>query len=119
MTHPLPDRLAVALARLQASVGHLEALAGRRAEADGARADAAEAFRLLQEDRSRLAVELDGALHRGRALLEANDAVSVRLDQAAATVRAVLAQFEPAEGEPEAEAALDAPARRAGSGRGE
>lgn len=113
MTPILPDRLAAALARLSASVDHLEGAVERRAESEGARADAAAALRLLQEDRSRLAVELDGALSRGRALVEANEAVSVRLDRATATVRAVLAQFEPAD----AEADEPAPLRRAASGR--
>lgn len=124
MTPPLPDRLTAALTRLTVSVDHLEGAAARRAKVDRAGTDAA--FRALQADHARLAAELQGELARGRALLDANSEVSARLDRATATVKAVLAQFEPVEqdgeepDEVEASAVVEPePVRRAAGGRGE
>jgi hypothetical protein len=90
-----PKRLEGAMARLSAALHHLEAAAERQAQAIAARGDLEEEFLVLQDDRSRLAVELDGALARGRALLAASNDVSVRLDRAGATVQAVLAHLDP------------------------
>ena len=45
----------------------------------------------MQDDRSRLAVELDAALARARGLDRAVDDVSGRLDRAGATVRDIVA----------------------------
>jgi hypothetical protein len=56
-----------------------------------------EALSVLQDDRSRLAVELDGALARNRALEKAAEDVSRRLNAADGAVRALLAAAEPAE----------------------
>jgi Icc-related predicted phosphoesterase len=91
----LPPRLEDAMARLSAAVQHLETAAERQAEAVVARGDLEEEFLVLQDDRSRLAVELDGALARSRALLAATNDVSTRLDRAGATVEAVLAHLDP------------------------
>jgi hypothetical protein len=91
----LPKRLEGAMARLSAALQHLEAAAVRQAEVTTARGDLEEEFLVLQDDRSRLAVELDGALARSRALLAATNDVSVRLDRAGATVEAVLAHLDP------------------------
>ncbi len=113
MTPSLPDRLTASLARLSASVDHLEGAASRRTEADSE-----PAYLALQSEHARLGAELAEAISRGRVLLDANAAVSARLDRATATVRAVLADFEPADdGEPDADEVE--PARRAGGGRGE
>ena len=44
----------------------------------------------MQDDRSRLAVELDGALNRNRALSTANAAAAERLARASAAIEQVL-----------------------------
>lgn len=88
----VPERLDAALARLQASLRQLEAAQDRRADADAARADQDQEFMLLQEDRIRLAQELDEALARTRALEAATRDVSGRLDRAGAAVEAILAE---------------------------
>ena len=62
------DTLDRSLTRLAAAVGLLERAAERRMRHDEARANAEEEFALMQDDRSRLAVELDAALDRSRAL---------------------------------------------------
>ena len=54
----------------------------------------------MQDDRARLAVELDVALAQGRALHSANCEVAQRLERASATVRAVLAEVEPTRSRP-------------------
>ena len=114
-----PDRLGAALACLSASLQRLDAAAERRAAAEAGRADLDGEYLLLQQDRSRLAVELDGALARGSALLTANAEVIARLDRAGATVQAVIAQFEGSDGEDAPFVEESPPGRRAGQGRGE
>lgn len=89
----LPDSLARAIQRLNGSLDALEAAAERRAEAEAARGDAEAEFAVMQDDRSRLAVELDAALARSRALDRAVEQVSGRLDRADATVRGILAEM--------------------------
>ena len=86
-----PDRLAAALSRLSATLDHLEAAADRHARAQAGMADLRDEFLVLQDDRARLAIELDGALARSRALLMANTDVAARLDRAGVAIQAVLA----------------------------
>ncbi len=86
----LPDRLEMPLKRLAAALDHLEAAAERRAELDARRADLEEELAVMQDDRSRLAIELDGAMARVRKLEEANADVAQRLNMTGATIRAVL-----------------------------
>ncbi|RYB03692.1 DUF4164 family protein [Lichenibacterium ramalinae] len=86
----LPDRLQRALQRLNGALDALEAAAERRAEAEAGRADAEAEFSVMQDDRSRLAVELDAALARARGLDRAVDEVSGRLDRAGATLRDIV-----------------------------
>lgn len=83
-------RLDAALKRLAAALDQLEAAAARRAEADAARADLEEELAIMQDDRSRLAVELDGAIARTKSLQNANAEVSRRIERASATLRSVL-----------------------------
>jgi len=66
-THKLPERLEAALRRLAAALDKLEAAGERRAKADALRANLEEELAVLQDDRSRLAVELDGAIARSNA----------------------------------------------------
>lgn len=91
----LPDRLQRALQRLGAALDHLDAAAARRARADGSRGNLEDELAVMQDDRARLAMELDAALARGRTLLNANGDVARRVQRASATVRAVLAEVEP------------------------
>jgi small-conductance mechanosensitive channel len=84
-------RLDAALKRLAAALDQLEAAAARRADADAIGADFEEELAIMQDDRSRLAVELDGAIARANSLQIANAEVARRLEQASATLRAILA----------------------------
>lgn len=85
-----------ALARLRAALALMEAAIERRRLYDATRADAHEELALMQDDRARLAVELDGALKHNRALLSASAEAGKRFDQAEAAIRAVLANAGPA-----------------------
>ncbi|MDB5649755.1 MAG: uncharacterized protein JWL62_1275 [Hyphomicrobiales bacterium] len=91
----LPDRLDAPLRRLSVALDHLEAAAERRAMADSRRADLEEELAVMQDDRSRLAVELDGASARAKKLEDANNEVARRLSETSATIRAVLGMDEP------------------------
>jgi hypothetical protein len=70
------------LRRMRAAIDLLEAALERRARRDAQRGDADEELALMQDDRARLAVELDSALDRGRALEAANAEAAKRLAQA-------------------------------------
>jgi predicted nucleic acid-binding Zn-ribbon protein len=85
-----PVRLETALKRLAASLDQLEAAAGRRAKAEAERSNLEEEFAVMQDDRTRLAVELDGVLARSSSLELANDDVSRRLQGLGATIKAIL-----------------------------
>ena len=86
----LPENLQAALKRLSAALDQLEAVAERRAQSDAVRTNLEEELAVMQDDRSRLAVELDGAVARGKTLAHANDEVARRLLRASATIGAVL-----------------------------
>lgn len=85
------EPLEPSLKRLRAAIDLLEAAVERRARQDSARADVQEELALMQDDRARLAVELDGALERNRGLLSANAEAARRLSRAGAAIRAVIA----------------------------
>ena len=89
------DALDRSLTRLAAAVGLLERAAERRMRHDEARANAEEELALMQDDRSRLAVELDAALDRMRALESANAEAGDRLVRAAQTIARVIERMEP------------------------
>ncbi len=86
----LPDRLAGSLARLSTALARLQAAAEQRAQADAAHGDRDQEFALLQDDRNRLAAELDASLARQQALVAAQDEVFQRLDRASRTVEDVM-----------------------------
>ncbi|MFO1117943.1 MAG: DUF4164 family protein [Beijerinckiaceae bacterium] len=86
---PKPD-LDGALARLQAALTVLEIAAARRREADLAQADLAESLAAMQDDRARLALDLDEVLARARKLETANDEVATRLEAAGLALKGVL-----------------------------
>ena len=91
----LPDRLDLPLKRLAAALDHLEAAAERRAESAARRSDLEEELAVMQDDRSRLGIELEGALTRARKLEEANALVAKKLAATGATIRQVLGLPEP------------------------
>jgi chromosome segregation ATPase len=84
------NRLDIVLKRLAAALDHLEAAAERRAKVDAERNDFEEELAVMQDDRSRLAVELDGALAKAKVLSAANAEVSRRLERASDAIRSVL-----------------------------
>ena len=95
----LPDRLDIPLKRLAAALDHLEAAADRRAESAARRADLEEELAVMQDDRARLGIELEGALARTRKLEEANALVAEKLAATSATVRHVLGLAAPSDDE--------------------
>ena len=78
------------LKRMRAAIDLLEAALERRARLDAKRGDADEELALMQDDRARLAVELDGALGRNHALEAANAEAAKRLAQASATLEKLI-----------------------------
>ena len=90
-----PDALGSSLKRLAAAVDQLERAAERRMRQDEARANAEEEYALMQDDRSRLAVELDAALDRSRALEAANIEAGERLAQAAEAIGRIIERIDP------------------------
>lgn len=84
------EQLDRALKRLASSLDLLEAAASRRASADAARANLEEELAVMQDDRARLAVDLDSAIARANKLDAANSSVSQRLERTSATIRSIL-----------------------------
>jgi hypothetical protein len=89
------DAMDAALERLSRALDLLEQAVEVRSDAESRRAERDEALSVLEDDRSRLAVELDGALARNRSLQHAAEDVSRRLESAGTTVQALLAAAEP------------------------
>ena len=89
------DSLETSLKRLTSAVDALEWATDLRMRHDEARASTQEEFALMQDDRSRLAVELDAAVDRSRALESANAEAAKRLARAAQTVERVLGRLSP------------------------
>ena len=89
------DSLETSLKRLTSAVEALEWATDLRMRHDEARASTQEEFALMQDDRSRLAVELDAAVDRSRALESANAEAAKRLVRAAQTVERVLGRLAP------------------------
>jgi chromosome segregation ATPase len=93
MTSPNP--LDAALKRLAAALESLEAADERRAAAERVRADLEEELAVMQDDRARLAAELDGALAANRTLALANADVAARLDRAESMLRELIDSVDP------------------------
>jgi len=92
--------LDAALKRLADAVENLEAADERRAAAGRVRADLEEELAVMQDDRARLAAELDGALASNRSLALANADVSGRIERAEALLRDLLNSVPADDGEP-------------------
>jgi chromosome segregation ATPase len=82
--------LDTAIARLESALSALEAATARRAETERRRGDLETELALMQDDRSRLAVELDGALAKLHRLEAAADDVNRRVDRAMGVIRDVI-----------------------------
>lgn len=94
----MPESLAAALQRLAAALDKLDAACERRAKADAMRANLEEELAVMQDDRARLAVELDGALARVKSLELAHEELSRKLSHARAEIAAVLSEASMREG---------------------
>jgi Domain of unknown function (DUF4164) len=94
----VPEGLDAALRRLSTALDLLEAANDRRAKAQAVQANFEDELAVMQDDRARLAVELDGAIVRSKALQLANDEAARRLNHACAEIRAVLAEAAAREG---------------------
>lgn len=86
------NRLDSALERLAAALDALERAAARRQEAEFASVDLEEELAVMQDDRGRLAIELDAALGRAQAQEQAREEVLRRLERASAGIGAVLGE---------------------------
>jgi uncharacterized protein YicC (UPF0701 family) len=86
----VPHRLDDALQRLAAALERLEETVTRRIEAELSHADLEEELAVMQDDRSRLGLELDAALAQNSALEKTRDEVLTRLDRTSLGIRAVL-----------------------------
>jgi hypothetical protein len=91
------ESLETSLKRVASAVEALEWATDLRMRHDEARATTQEEFSLMQDDRSRLAVELDAAVDRSRALESANSEAAKRLGHAARTIERVLGRHKPDE----------------------
>lgn len=88
MTHS--EKIDAALARLKTALDQLERIVAVRLEDDLTSAELEEELAIMQDDRSRLALDLDDALARVSSLEKARDEVLRRLDNAGAGVAAAL-----------------------------
>ena len=89
------DDIEMSFKRLASAVDALELAVERRMRHDEARANEQEEFALMQDDRSRLAVELDAAADRSRRLETANGEAAKRLAHAAQAIERILGRLEP------------------------
>ena len=90
-----------AMKRLENALGLLEATIARRLDAERRRGDLETELQLMQDDRARLALELDGALTRLRRFEAAAEDVGERVRRAIGSVEEVLSGLEPSESEAE------------------
>jgi hypothetical protein len=83
-----------AIGRMRQAIDRLETAIDIRRRHDARRADSDEEFTLMQDDRARLAVELDGALAENRALAAANTAAASVISRAVKTIEDLLGRSE-------------------------
>ncbi|HEX8666641.1 MAG TPA: DUF4164 family protein [Beijerinckiaceae bacterium] len=85
-----------AVRRLEAALGALEATLGRRLDLERRRGDLETELQIMQDDRARLAVELDAASARLARMEAATADVGRRVHRAVGAVRDVLERAEAA-----------------------
>ncbi|MFO1103504.1 MAG: DUF4164 family protein [Methylocystis sp.] len=83
-------RLAADIAELQTAIAQLERTVAARLEDELSNAELQEELAIMQDDRSRLALDLDAALARQNALEMSRDEVLRRLEAASQGVAAAL-----------------------------
>ena len=83
-----------AIGRLEGALGQLEAAVSRRLAVEHARGDLETELQIMQDDRARLAVELEGTTARLQKVEAAADDVGHRVERALGAVREVLAGAE-------------------------
>ena len=104
----VPAAIESALKRRASALDRLEASAERQGQALAARGDTAEEFAIMRDDRSRLAVEIDGALAKLKRLEQANEEAMKRIERASGAIRAALGDAD-VEDEPEPSGDVDDP----------
>lgn len=87
--------LEAALKRLTSALDLLEAAGSRLAETGAGKADLEQALAVMQDDRARLAQDLDKALAQRQTLEEAQAQVVRRLSEAGGLLRDLLADDQP------------------------
>ena len=92
----MPASIEDALKRLDGSLVHLEATVSRRLEAERRRGDLETELQIMQDDRARLAVELDGATARLSRTEAAAQDVGQRVQRAMVSIQDVLARIDEA-----------------------
>lgn len=102
MASPVLDH---ALSRLEGALGQLEAAARRRLEVERGRANLETELTLMQDDRARLAVELDGSMARLGQVQSVAEEVDRRLERAMSALHEMI---ERVEARPDGEAEQDA-----------
>jgi hypothetical protein len=88
------SQLDAALTRLDAALVTLEASLARRLDVDARRGDTEVELSVMQDDRARLAVDLDGALTRLQRLESTAVEVDRRVERAMGEIRNVLTRAE-------------------------
>lgn len=91
---PRPASLDAAFKRLGAALDQLEAASERLARSGAEKRDLVDTLAVMQDDRSRLASDLDAALSRSSRLERAADEVAGRLGGAGASIRRLMAEAE-------------------------
>lgn len=86
----LPPRIETAMSRLAQALGQMEAAVERAGGFAQQKANLEEQAAILQDDRARLAVELDAAQAHARRLEQANAEAERRLETIAANVTQML-----------------------------
>ena len=86
----LPPRLDAALTRFERGLAALETAVAQRLENEMSLADLEEELAVMQDDRGRLALDLDAALARAATVEKTRDEVLRRVERASASVASVL-----------------------------
>jgi predicted nucleic acid-binding Zn-ribbon protein len=86
MSGPLNE----AMKKLDGAIGLLEASVSRRLAAERTRADLETELQIMQDDRARLAVELDGASNRLSRVEAAAEDVGRRVNRAISAIQEVI-----------------------------
>ncbi len=86
----LPPPLESALTRFNKRLAALEAVVAQRLENEMSLVDLEEELAVMQDDRGRLALDLDAALARAATLEKTRDEVLRRVERASASVASVL-----------------------------